>query len=146
MRRCLGYRHTVLFDAACPGRPLEAKKSLFHSLFVFLPGASLASGTAMSSTERGCPNQGGIFTEPSCPGLTPVERAATYAAMAATLAALHSVQPAAVGLARFGRPSGYCKRQVRCSSRLTAKSGLSSLQHALHLTGQERKVQSQWNG
>ncbi|KAK9918804.1 hypothetical protein WJX75_007054 [Coccomyxa subellipsoidea] len=56
--------------------------------------------------------QGRIITDPSCPELTPGERAATYAAMAATLAALHSVRPADVGLSRFGRSSGYCKRQV----------------------------------
>lgn len=56
--------------------------------------------------------QGRILTDPSCPELTPGERAATYAAMAATLAALHSVRPADVGLSRFGRSSGYCKRQV----------------------------------
>ncbi|EIE24888.1 acyl-CoA dehydrogenase NM domain-like protein [Coccomyxa subellipsoidea C-169] len=56
--------------------------------------------------------QGRIFTDPSCPELAPEERAATYAAMAATLASLHSVQPTAVGLSRFGRSSGYCKRQV----------------------------------
>ncbi|CAL8464134.1 g3669 [Coccomyxa elongata] len=56
--------------------------------------------------------QGRIFTDPSCPELTTDERAATYAAMAATLAALHSVHPADIGLSRFGRSSGYCKRQV----------------------------------
>ena len=32
--------------------------------------------------------------------------------MALTLAALHSVQPATVGLAGFGAPSGYNRRQV----------------------------------
>ena len=33
-------------------------------------------------------------------------------AMARTLAALHSVRPADVGLASYGKPSGYNKRQV----------------------------------
>lgn len=33
--------------------------------------------------------------------------------MARTLAALHCVRPGEVGLASFGKPSGYNKRQVR---------------------------------
>lgn len=57
--------------------------------------------------------QGRIFTDGACPELSEQERGAVYTAMAATLAALHSVDPAAVGLQRFGRPSGYCKRQAR---------------------------------
>ena len=56
--------------------------------------------------------QGRIFTDPACPELPPRERAAAYAAMASTLAALHSVAPGDVGLERYGRPSGYCRRQV----------------------------------
>lgn len=36
-------------------------------------------------------------------------------AMAGTLAALHSVEPAAVGLQDYGKPTGYNRRQVRRS-------------------------------
>ena len=57
--------------------------------------------------------QGRIFTDPACPELPARDRAAAYAAMAATLAALHSVVPGKVGLGRYGRSSGYCRRQVR---------------------------------
>ena len=58
-------------------------------------------------------SQGRIFIEPTLPELTPPERAAAYRQLATTLAALHSVKPQAVNLQRYGRPSGYCARQVR---------------------------------
>jgi hypothetical protein len=70
------------------------------------------SHTCMSQAHPGLPAQGRIFTDPNCPELGPAGRAAIYKAMAAVLAALHSVKPAAVGLERYGRQSGYCKRQV----------------------------------
>ncbi|KAL3143656.1 hypothetical protein ABBQ38_002451 [Trebouxia sp. C0009 RCD-2024] len=56
--------------------------------------------------------QGRIFIEPTLPELTPQERSAAYRQLATTLAALHSVEPQAVNLQRYGRPSGYCARQV----------------------------------
>jgi aminoglycoside phosphotransferase (APT) family kinase protein len=56
--------------------------------------------------------QGRIFTDPSCPELSPAERRRVYQAFPATLAALHSVRPADVGLLQYGRPEGYAKRQV----------------------------------
>ena len=40
------------------------------------------------------------------------QRTAVYESLATTLAALHSVRPAAVGLEGYGRPSGYSRRQV----------------------------------
>jgi aminoglycoside phosphotransferase (APT) family kinase protein len=43
---------------------------------------------------------------------TPAERAAIARSLVATLAALHAIDPAAVGLAGFGRPEGYLRRQV----------------------------------
>lgn len=58
--------------------------------------------------------RGRIFSDPSLPGLPPAQRAAVYEAMACTLAALHRVQPAEVGLAGFGKASGYNRRQVGC--------------------------------
>ncbi len=57
--------------------------------------------------------QGRIFTDPSCPELSPAERRRVYQAFPATLAALHSVRPADVGLLQYGRAGGYAKRQVR---------------------------------
>jgi aminoglycoside phosphotransferase (APT) family kinase protein len=55
---------------------------------------------------------GRIFWDPALPGLDPTERAAVYDAMNATLAALHSVDVAAVGLSDFGRPGNYFARQT----------------------------------
>jgi aminoglycoside phosphotransferase (APT) family kinase protein len=55
---------------------------------------------------------GRIFWEPDMPGSNPVERAAVYDCMNATLAKLHSFDPAAIGLSDFGRGEGYVARQV----------------------------------
>ena len=56
--------------------------------------------------------EGRIFWDAVLPDLGPDERAAVYDAMNATLAALHRVDPAAVGLADFGRPGSYFARQT----------------------------------
>ncbi|MDH3262364.1 MAG: phosphotransferase family protein [Paracoccaceae bacterium] len=55
---------------------------------------------------------GRVFEDPAMPGLGPDERGTLYRAMAETLAALHAVDPAAVGLSDFGRPGGYFARQA----------------------------------
>lgn len=46
------------------------------------------------------------------PASDPAERRAIYSAMTDTLAALHRIDPAAVGLADFGKPGDYCVRQL----------------------------------
>ncbi len=56
--------------------------------------------------------EGRIVWEATFPGLTPTDRAAHFDAMNATIARLHSVDPDAVGLADYGRPSGFVERQV----------------------------------
>jgi aminoglycoside phosphotransferase (APT) family kinase protein len=56
--------------------------------------------------------EGRVFWEPSLPTSSPKERAAIYDAMNTTLAKLHSFEPAAVGLADYGRPENYVGRQV----------------------------------
>ena len=56
---------------------------------------------------------GRVFHDCALPGCTPGERRAMYHAMAETLAALHAVDPAARGLADYGRPGGFYARQVR---------------------------------
>lgn len=56
--------------------------------------------------------EGRIFWDPALPGLEPSERTAVYDAMNATLAALHTVDPAALGLGDYGRPGNYFARQV----------------------------------
>jgi aminoglycoside phosphotransferase (APT) family kinase protein len=55
---------------------------------------------------------GRVFWDPDMPGSNPAERAAVYDAMNATIAKLHSFDPAAIGLADFGRGEGYVARQV----------------------------------
>jgi acyl-CoA dehydrogenase len=65
---------------------------------------------------------GTIFTAPGMPAAAPQQRAAAYAGLADTLAALHSVDPHAVGLADLGEPARYCERQVRRWGRQYAAS------------------------
>jgi aminoglycoside phosphotransferase (APT) family kinase protein len=56
--------------------------------------------------------EGRIFWEPHLPASHPTERAAIYDAANATIASLHSFDPAAIGLADFGRGEHYVARQV----------------------------------
>jgi aminoglycoside phosphotransferase (APT) family kinase protein len=56
--------------------------------------------------------EGRIFWEPHLPSARPTERAAIYDAANATIARLHSFDPAAVGLADYGRGESYVGRQV----------------------------------
>ena len=55
---------------------------------------------------------GRVLWEPTLPGMTPAERAAIFDSMNATIAKLHSVDYAAVGLGDFGRPGNFLERQV----------------------------------
>ena len=55
---------------------------------------------------------GRIFWDPALPQLAPTDRAGVYGAMNAALAALHSVDPAAVGLSGYGRGGDYFARQL----------------------------------
>src|SRR5205085_5764804 len=56
--------------------------------------------------------EGRVFWEPHMPDAAPAERAAIYDAANATLARLHTFDPAALGLADFGRGENYVARQV----------------------------------
>jgi aminoglycoside phosphotransferase (APT) family kinase protein len=55
---------------------------------------------------------GRVFGEYRLPRCDPVERRAMYASMAQTMARLHRVDPAAVGLGDYGKPGNYFARQV----------------------------------
>jgi aminoglycoside phosphotransferase (APT) family kinase protein len=55
---------------------------------------------------------GRVFWEAEMPASNPVERAAVYDAMNATLAQLHNYEPAAIGLADYGRGENYVGRQI----------------------------------
>jgi aminoglycoside phosphotransferase (APT) family kinase protein len=66
--------------------------------------------------------EGRVFAAHALPGVAPDERRAMYGAMARTLAALHRVDPAAVGLADYGRPGNYFARQIARWSKQWAAS------------------------
>src|SRR5499427_304271 len=55
---------------------------------------------------------GRIFWQSHLPGSHPAERAAIYDAANATIARLHGFDPAAIGLADYGRGENYVARQV----------------------------------
>jgi aminoglycoside phosphotransferase (APT) family kinase protein len=56
--------------------------------------------------------EGRILWDPLLPDMQPTERTAIFAAMNHTIAALHSVDYAAIGLADYGKPGEYIARQV----------------------------------
>jgi aminoglycoside phosphotransferase (APT) family kinase protein len=55
---------------------------------------------------------GRVFWEPQMPGSSPSERALVYDDMNATLARLHTFDPAVIGLGDYGRGENYVARQV----------------------------------
>jgi aminoglycoside phosphotransferase (APT) family kinase protein len=55
---------------------------------------------------------GRVFWEPQMPGSNPAGRIAVYDTMNATIARLHSFDPAKIGLGDFGRGENYVARQV----------------------------------
>lgn len=61
--------------------------------------------------------EGRVFGDCALPGVAPEERRAMYLSMADTLAALHRVDPAAVGLADYGKQGDYFARQLARWSR-----------------------------
>jgi aminoglycoside phosphotransferase (APT) family kinase protein len=56
---------------------------------------------------------GRVLWDPTLPGMTPAERAAIYAELNRVIAALHRVDPLAIGLAGYGKPEAYLARQVK---------------------------------
>jgi aminoglycoside phosphotransferase (APT) family kinase protein len=56
--------------------------------------------------------EGRIFWEAWLPGLSREDRAAAFDSMNATIAALHSFSPGAIGLGDYGKPAGFVERQV----------------------------------
>lgn len=56
--------------------------------------------------------EGEIFWEGGLPSLAPAERGKIYASMNRTLATLHSIDPAEVGLSDYGRSTNYLQRQI----------------------------------
>lgn len=60
---------------------------------------------------------GRIFWDQRLPDVSPADRMAVFASMNAVIAALHSVDYAALGLGDFGRPGNYMGRQIARWSR-----------------------------
>lgn len=56
--------------------------------------------------------QGRVFPAYALPELAPAQRRAVYLEMAQTMARLHRVDWAAIGLSDYGRPGGYFNRQI----------------------------------
>ncbi len=56
--------------------------------------------------------EGRIFWDATFPGVGRSERAAYFDAMNATIAALHRIDPQAIGLGDYGRPGNYFARQI----------------------------------
>ncbi|WP_436977190.1 phosphotransferase [Sphingomonas tagetis] len=56
--------------------------------------------------------EGRIFWDAAIPEVSDSERGALFDAMNATIAQLHSIDPAAVGLGDYGRPGNYFARQI----------------------------------
>ena len=56
--------------------------------------------------------QGRVLWDQSLPGMTPAERGEIYDEMNRVIAALHSVDVRAVGLADYGKPGNYFERQI----------------------------------
>lgn len=56
--------------------------------------------------------EGRVLWEQSLPGLQPAERGAIYDEMNRVIAALHSVDVVAAGLADYGKPGNYFDRQI----------------------------------
>jgi aminoglycoside phosphotransferase (APT) family kinase protein len=55
---------------------------------------------------------GRIIWDSELPGMTPDQRRAHYRELNRAIAALHSVDPASVGLTDFGKPGNYVERQI----------------------------------
>lgn len=56
--------------------------------------------------------EGRVFESYELPGVTPAERRQMYRSMAETLARLHNVDFAAIGLGDYGKPGNYFQRQI----------------------------------
>lgn len=57
--------------------------------------------------------EGRIFWDAALPDIRAEDRASYFDAMNATIAQLHAIDPAAIGLGDYGPPSGYVPRQVQ---------------------------------
>lgn len=89
---------------------------------------------------------GRVFSDASLPGLSPEERRSIYLSMAETLAAMHNVDPTAVGLGDFGRPGDYFARQIRRWSGQLDDSQLDNLDGLFRLRDLVLELQPEDDG
>ena len=68
--------------------------------------------------------EGRVLVDQSLPGMEPKERGAIYREMSRVIAALHSVDYEAAGLASYGKSGNYFARQITRWSRQTRESSL----------------------
>ncbi|KAF2492437.1 kinase-like protein [Lophium mytilinum] len=61
---------------------------------------------------------GRIVTEPHFPGVSPEERNEMWHDAVRTLAKLHRLNPASIGLSTFGKPTGFYNRQINTFTQL----------------------------
>lgn len=101
---------TALHPAGLPvPRPLALEEDAAHL------------GTPFYLMER---VEGRLFTDCALPGVPPEKRRDLWMGLADALAALHRVDPAAVGLADYGRPGNYFQRQLaRWTGQMDASPG-----------------------
>ena len=89
-------------------RALESTPVPVPHSFVYCDDADVI-GTPFYVMEHvdGC-----VYRRHDLPGLQPSTRAAIYDELNRVSAELHRLDPAAIGLADFGRPGNYCARQI----------------------------------
>ena len=109
----------ILKGAHAIEREYRVLKALEHTgvpvpRAVLLCEDSQVIGTPFYLMER---LEGRVFSDCSLAALDKAERRPVYRAMAQAMAAMHAVDPAAVGLGDFGRPGNYFERQLARWSR-----------------------------
>ena len=70
---------------------------------------------------------GRVYWDPRLPGLSKSWRQGIFNSMNATIASLHSLDPAALGLANFGRPGNFMARQIARWSKQYRASEMESI-------------------
>jgi len=83
--------------------------------------------------------EGRLLWDPALPDMTAQQRAAIYRSMNTVMAALHSVDYRAVGLADFGRTEGYLERQIERWHRQYEQASEKPLQDMLEVAGWLRR-------
>lgn len=77
--------------------------------------------------------EGRILWDPTLPDMSSTERGAHYDEMNRVMAALHCIDPAAIGLGDYGRPGAYLERQVARWTRQYKAAETQSIEAADHL-------------